>query len=292
MSFFVSIIENIIFLPYVFLGFLLLLVAKFFFDWTTPRYQLDTDIIENKHYSVALMYIGYLLGVAVVIAGSFYGLSSDHLTNGIDISVSALLGILLLRISFVINDKLILHRFDIEKEIQENNNLGLAFVVASSSIASGLTLAGIMQGVSNGLLQLVTDIVLYWLLGQFFLVLSGAIFQWITPYDMHSELLKNKAVAFSFSGFLIGIGLIIKEGFTGLDGNLLSNIVTASLFSLWGLFLLFISRGIVDKILLSKTRINTEITEKQNWAIGIVVGAGFIALGLFVAGIHWGVRGL
>ncbi len=291
MSFFSALIENILFFPYLLLAFGLLYLARWFFDWTTPRYLLDNDLIEKKNAPVSVMLVGYLLGVAATIAGSFYGLTGNHLENFFFILLSSLSGILLLRVSFIINDKWILHQFDVEKEIEEGG-LGVSLVLSSTLLSSGLILNGVMQGTSEGgVLIFLRDITVYWLFGQLVLVLAGFLFQKITPYNIHDEVRKSpSAASYSMAGFLIATGLIAGESLKGLGSDYLFNLANSSLLSLWGLFLLLLSRGLIDTILLPKSRISDEIAKRDNVAVGIVVGASFVIMALFITGLYGGIN--
>jgi uncharacterized membrane protein YjfL (UPF0719 family) len=124
---------------------------------------------------------------------------------------------LVLRLSIWVNDRLILYRFSLAREICQDKNLGAAFCLAGSCIACGLILNGVLVGYSKSFAYGLRDIVIFWLLGQAILVIGAFAYQRITKYDVH-ELIEyddNVAVGIGFGAFLAGLGIVVRASLVG-----------------------------------------------------------------------------
>ena len=179
----------------------------------------------------------------------------------------ALLGIILLNLSRVINDRLILHRFSNVKEIIEDRNAGTGAVQFGSYMASGLIVAGAVHGEGGG----IHTVLVFFLLGQAALIGFTKIYDWITPFDLHDEIERdNVAVGAAFGGTLLAVGIILMKG---ASGNFISWGENLSLFAV-DVTLIFIllpmMRYFFDKVLLPRASLNHEIQHDRNLGAGIL----------------------
>ena len=75
-----------------------------------------------------------------------------------------------------------------------------------------LLLPGAISGQGGGALTAT----LFFLLGQFSLVVMTMVYNFITPYDLHEELEKdNVAAGVAFSGTLVSVGIILLAALSG-----------------------------------------------------------------------------
>ena len=268
-------------LPYFGAGLVLLFLGKLFYNATT-RYDIDHEVADGQNAAVGISFAGFLLGLAFVIASTIVGAGGDLGNELISIGVSGALAIVLVRASMIINDKLILYSFLVRKELTEEKNVGTGYVVAGSSIATGLILAGVMSGSSDGYGGLIRDVVIYWAVGQVILVLDGLVFQAITRYDVHKliEDEQNPAVGISFAAFLVAQGLIIKTALTGAGTELGRELLITVLIAVSGLILLVIGRIIADRVFVPRASLAKEVAEKKNIAAAAVAAATLLAIAL------------
>ena len=272
------IVEN---LPYFAAGLVLLFVGKLFYNLST-RYDIDQEVAEAQNPAVGVSFAGYLVGLAFVLAATVRGAGGNLGDALLGIAISGGLGIVLVRASMLINDKLILHSFLVRKELAEEKNIGTGWVVAGTSVATGLILAGVMSGQSDGYGGLVRDILIYWAVGQAILVIDGLVFQAITRYDVHDliENQHNPAVGVSFGAFLVAQGLIIKTAVSGAGNDLGPELLITALIAVSGLILLVIGRVIADRVFLPKARLASEVADKKNIAAAAVAAATLLAIAL------------
>lgn len=278
----VLVVEKI---PHFAVGLLLVFVGKLFYNLTT-RYHIDREISDNKNDGVGISFAGYLLGIGVVIAAAARGSGDALATELINLVVVGIIAIFLLRLSSVINDRLVLHSFSIEREMVQNRSAGAGFVVGGMTVATGLMISGVMEGQSTNYLSLLRDIAVYWVVGQAILVLDGIVFQAITSYDVHDviENDKNVAAGISFAGFLIAQGIIVRTAVVGAGSDIGTEILISVMIAFCGLILLVIGRVIADRVFLPRAALSDEVKTNRNTAAAALAAVSFIVVALIYTG--------
>ena len=124
----------------------------------------------------------------------------------IGIGSYGLLSIVLLNLSLIINDKIILSKFDLEK-VFNDKNVGTGIVEGANAIATRLVVMGAITGEGFGEAGPIVNILIYWILGQVILFITSKIYNLMTSYDIADHIEKgNTAVAVGYSGAIISIG--------------------------------------------------------------------------------------
>lgn len=248
----------------------LYLVIFFMSKWVANKctaYDIDAEVSEKHNRAVSIALSGYLIAVSVIFASALIGPSQGILTDLIKVGSYSLLGIVLLNISRVVNDKLILHQFSNRAELVDDQNEGTGAVVAGSFIASGLIIAGAIHGEGGGPFTAIV----FFIAGQLALILFSKIYNLITPYDIHDEVEKdNVAVGVAFGGTLIALGIILM---TGTSGDFISweeNFAYFAMISIAAFIALPVFRYFMDKCLLRNYDLNHEIAKDRNVGAGIL----------------------
>lgn len=259
----------------------MLFIGKVIYDKTTP-YDFDDELTnkDNKAFAVALA--GYLAGLAIALSGSLMASGQDLYYDWLSLAVTGLIATIFMRLTVVINDKLILYKFDNNKEIIQDRNVGTGFVQAGSCLAAGFMLCGVLAGDSGSLVDRIVDVGIYWAIGQAILVASGLVFQWITPYDVHKVLEDddNMALGVTFGGFLVAVGLIANAALRGATSNIIAELPTVAIWSFFGLLLLSLMMVIVDKVFMPKSKLSDEIVRDKNSGAGAIAAIGFLSVAI------------
>lgn len=259
---------------------LMLFAGKKLFDLTTSyNFQEELTKRDNPAFGVAIS--GFVLGLAIALGGTTYGVGGQSTVDAfLSLAIYGLLAIILMRLSITINDRFVLHRFCVHKEIIEDKNTGTAFVVAGSFVATGFMIAGALTGESISFLAGIIDLLVYWAVGQSLLIFGGWLFQKITPYDVHHTIEHddNTAAGLSFGGFLVGLGIIMMTSLSGAGSNLLAEIGPTFLIALSGTILLVATRSIIDHLFLPSAPLAHEVAREKNAAAGALASTSFIAL--------------
>lgn len=269
-------------IPY--FGFLvvLLFLGKLLFDKTT-KYTIDAELTTKDNAAFGTLLALFFVGLAIALGGIMFGATYDDVVADlVSFGVYGVLTLILMRLSVIINDRFILSKFCVHKEIVEDKNVGTAFVVGGSCVATGFMINGALSGQSVDLAHGIADLGVYFIVGQLLLVLGGYVFQKITSYDIHGviEHDNNAAAGLSFGGFLVAIGIITKTALTGATGDLLSEVPTAVILAVCGLALLILVRTIADKVLLPSAQLCKEVSVDKNTAAGAIAAAAFVAVAL------------
>lgn len=265
----------------------ILWLGKILYNKTTS-FCFHEELTEKDNSALGTALTGYLIGLGIALTGAIQAAFGQTLQDGlISIAFSGTLAIILMRISLVINDKLILHKFKIYKELIDDRNSGTGFVIAGSSIATGLMLAGVLTGESESWATAVTDTLIYWIAGQIILVIGAFIFSSTCGYDIHKVIEDddNIPAGISFGGFLIALGVISYGCLKGATGNIQAELILTSVAAVFGIILLISSSVVCDKLLLPKSQFIKEIVIDKNVAAGTISLAVFISVGALLAAI-------
>lgn len=260
-----------------------LLLAKEANDFVTP-YKVDEELHEKDNVALATSMAGYLGATTIIFIGAFLGPSKGILEDLVSVGGYSLLGIILLNLSHVINDRFILYRFCNVKEIIEDRNVGAGAVQFGSYMASGLIVAGSIHGEGGG----IASIVVFYTLGQVALIFFTWFYNKITPFDIHDEIEQgNAAVGVALGGTLMAVGIILMKGASGNFVSWGDNLSIFAMDAALVFILLPMVRFFFDKIIMPNASLNHEIQHDRNLGAGLLemVGAiSFSVILLFVMG--------
>ncbi len=275
-----SLDQIILAIVYLLAVFVVFFIGKWAFDLRNRGYNLQHELLENDNLALALTVVGYYAGLVFALGGVLYGPSITLTDDLIDIAFFGVIAIVLLNLTGIINDKVILYKFNNEKEIITDRNAGAGVIEGANYLASGLLVSGAISGEGDLLTAGV-----FWLLGQVVLIIAAKVYNLITPYDVHSEVEKdNVAVGVAFAGLLIAFGVIIRAGIFGDFISWEDNLWTLASVTGVGLVFMPFVRLFTDKILLPGARLTDELVnqEKPNIGAGVVEAFSYIAAALLL----------
>ena len=255
--------------------FILFYLGKLIYPLIHRGYNVKDELVEKDNLAFAIAHTGYFIGIIAAIGGVMLGESQGLMLDLMYIGIYGVLSLALLNISIIINDKVILRRFSVRKEIVEDQNVGTGVVEAASAIATGLIIMGSVYGEGGGL----GTTVIYWIIGQLILVATALVYNWITPFDIYEHIEKdNIAVGIGVAGAFIAIGNLVRNGlmhdFTSWQVTFENVAVDAGV----GLVFLPIARWLADKILLPGRNLTDELVnqEKPNIGAGVIEAFAYI----------------
>jgi len=245
-------------------------------------YDVKKEIVQNDNMAVAVSLAGYLIAISIIFIGCVLGPGKGILQDLIIVVKYSALGIVLLYVAHIINDKLILYKFKNVKELVEDKNVGTGAVQAGSYIASGLIIAGSVHGEGGGLITATV----FFFLGQLALILFAKIYNLITSFDVHDEIEKNNyAAGIAVSGTLIALGIILAKAAGGDFISWEHNVFVFVVDALIAFILLPLFRIVIDKLVISNEDLNKEIAVDKNIGAGLLefgTTVGFAAVLIFV----------
>ncbi len=257
--------------------FMLFYLGKLLYGVFHRQVNVKHELVEKDNFAFAVAHVGYFIGLVLAITGALIGPSEGLIPDLINIGIYGGLAILLLNLSVIVNDKLLLPRFSVYREITEDRNVGTGAIEGANAIATGLIILGAVSGEGGGVLTAIV----FWLIGQLLLLLTAFVYRALVPYDVHDQIERdNVAVGLGFAGALISIANLIRFGLMTDFYSWTQSLTDVGVNVAIGLLFLPIVRLLTDKILLPGRKLTDELVnqEKPN------VGAGLIEAFAYVGG--------
>ena len=274
---------------YVALGLGILILAKFARDIVTP-YRIDEQVTKNRNLAVSLRLSGYLVGIILVFLGAVYqplvlttqeglGFNRDFGEDVLEVFLYSLVGIVALNVVRIVVNRLVLYKFDIEKQIVEGQNVGAGAVEFGNYIATGLLIGGAASGEGGG-----PDTALaFFGMGLAALILFALFYQLTTPFDIHSEIEgNNTAVGIALGSNLVAMGLVIFKAVFGNFNGWNEALASFFVFVVIGFVLLFVLRLLIDVLLLPSAKISNELAAERNVGVAFVESSIVISSALIL----------
>ena len=268
-------------LTYILASFVLFIVGKFVYQIFHPKVKVGWELVENDNVAFAFAHVGYFIGLLLAVGSAVMGESEgDLISDLIDIGIYGGLSIILLNLSLIINDKVILSKFDLKKEILDQKNLGSGMVEGANAIATGLIVLGAIHGEGHGAGGPIVTACLYWLIGQGILFITTMVYNLITPYDIHEHIEKgNTAAAIGYAGAIIAIANLIRFALMHDFESWTLTLQDVGVDVAIGLIFLPIARLLADKILLPGQNLTDEIVNQEVPNVGAALVEAFAYIG-------------
>lgn len=284
-------------LAYVALGVVVLYLAKWILDLVTP-YHVRDQLSRKSNAALGLSICGYLLGVIVVFVAVLYTpfasgeadwrFTTEFGFDVIEVFLYSVGAIVVLNLTRYVIDHLVLYKFDVEKEIIENQNLAAGAVEFGVYLAVSLVVAASLAGygdpqlgtaVPSTLDEIIRSVV-FFLLGLGALVLYALFYQVTTAYDIHDEIESgNPAVGVTMAASLIAVALVVFKAVAGEFLGWSESLIGFAVFAVIGFIVLVVVRWIIDKAMFPKVKIADELSA-QNVGVAFIVGGVVVSAAL------------
>ena len=287
-------------------GLIVLALAKFAKDAVTRHYRVDEEVTTKGNLAMALRVSGYFIAIILVFLGVLYqpftgGFVSLEELNamggfGFDralgeevlrVFIYSMAGIVALNLVRLLFDRLVLYKFQLEKEVVEDRNAGAGAAEFGMYVATGLLIAGALAG-DTGVSEWETALVAlaFFGMGLALLVIFALFYEFTTHFNIHDEIESdNTAVGVAFGGNLIAIGLVTLKAVFGPFNGWGESIAAFLVFAVLGFILLYVMRLLVDLILLPTVKVSEALSTGRNVGVALIESAAVIssALILFMA---------
>lgn len=270
-------IDNVLtFIVYLLVCFALFFIGKLVYGLVNKNINIKEELVVKDNFAFSLAQLGYYSGLLLSIGGAILGPSSGLVSDLIDIAIYGGISIVLLNISLIINDKIILHSFCVEKEIVDDQNAGTGVIEGASALSNGLIILGAVYGEGGG----IDTALAFWGLSQVILILVAKLYSLMLPYDVHKLVEEdNVAAGISFAGVLIAISNLIRNAtmmdFDSWTGSFIEIGIEVAI----GLAFLPIARFLTDKILLPGSSLTHEISRQDKPNSGAALIEAFAYIG-------------
>ena len=289
-------------------GLIILALAKLAKDVMTRHYRVDEEIIEKANLAMALRLSGYFLAIILILLGVLYqpitgggwassaeldaaggfGFNQELGEEVLRVFLYSLAGIVALNLVRLLFDRLVLYKFELEKEVVEDRNAGAGAAEFGMYVATGLLIAGAVAGDAGVINEWETALVAlaFFGMGLALLVVFALFYELTTSFNIHDEIEQdNVAVGVALGGNLIAIGLVTLKAVFGSFIGWGESIAAFLVFAVLGFGLLYLMRLLIDLVLLPTVKVAQALSEGRNVGVALVQSAVVIsaALILFVA---------
>ena len=122
------------------------------------------------------------------------------------------------------------------------------------------------------------------------LVIGKFINDLVTPYRLDEELADrdNKALAISYTGYLVAQGIIIVGVLLSPGGNFVRDMIMTAVWCFVGIILLNLARFLNDKLLLGRFDNVKEIIKDRNAGTGAVQAGAYLGVAFIIKAIVQG----
>ncbi|MCR8640311.1 hypothetical protein BEN44_17215 [Leptospira interrogans serovar Ricardi] len=270
------------------ISFILFYIGKKIKDWIEPG-DLDQEIVVKNNTAVSTGLSGYYLGLTLILLVILSSPGTDFISDCSQVLYYGILGILLLNLSYFINDKLIFRSLDFNELVYSGRNVAVGAVVFGSSLASSIIIAASLSGENaglafsiwknSGLLESVQKLldgtllgIVFFIVGQIALILFTIAYRKIVPYSLDVELKEkeNLASGISYSGALVALGIIIARALHKDPVSMEHTLFQIFLDFILGLLVIPAVRLLTDAVILPGSTLKEEISRDQNVGVGIL----------------------
>jgi uncharacterized membrane protein YjfL (UPF0719 family) len=248
------------------------------------------ELATRDNYAFGIAMAAGIVALALMLTGAVSGeVSATYLGEVISVLSYGVLGVVLIKVGRLIQDKFVLTGIQIQQQIK-SGNLAAALVDAANTLATGLILRAVMLWVEsdtlNGLLIVLAAFVITQLL--MVLVSKYRVLVYARRHDgesLHSVLEAGKvALAIRFLGHVLGVALAITAA-SGVVAYQTENLVMA--FLTWTLVALVFSilvsliTSIARSIVLFGVDVVEEVDHQNNVGVAAIEASISISIGLF-----------
>ena len=255
------------------------------------------ELASRDNYAFGLAMAGGTVSLALMLTGAVSGEpGATFLSEVIAVLVYGVVGLILIKVGRLAQDKLILRGIEIQDEIKKGN-LAAALVDVGNTIATGLVLRAVMLWVESDTFDGLLVVLAAFVLTQLMLAL-------VTQYRLMvyarrnaggslQEAFKggNVALSIRFLGNLFGVSLAITaaSGVVAYDTASLP-VALASWAAVTLLFAILVSllAIVARSVILMGVHVVEEVDEQGNVGVAAIEAAVYIAMGLFFAALFAG----
>jgi hypothetical protein len=259
----------------------LIIVARFVFGIVArlEGYSLTYETVKNDNPAIGIRYASFLIAIIFSFLGILHPSGVSWQADLNLIAQFGLLAIGLLVVSRWVNDIFLLYDFNNNKEVLTEKNTAVAIVEGATYLATAFIMVGALAGWEGGVLVSL----IWFVIGQFFLVVLGLLYSlWRGKKAVHNELdIHNNACAFSMAGFMLSGGLALGAAISGPFTGWSKDLKDVVIYLLVWLAFMLVAALITNILVLPGRRLKHEIMKDKNTGAGLIEAAVFLAVTLF-----------
>jgi len=252
------------------------------------------ELAERDNFAFGISLGGGTIALACMLMGVVSGEAANSLAReAIQMVSFGVVGLILIKVGRLIQDKLVLRGIEIQNQIKQGN-IAAAFTDVANVVAIGLIVRAVMRWVEGDQVLMLTSVLAAFVFAQ--VVLSAVSYFRVFIYKKRHDggciqdalTAGNVALSIRYLGHLVGAGLAI----TASSGLVLFQVEALPIsLCLWGavsvIFTITVSllSYVSRKVILAGINVTEEVDGQQNIGIAAIEAAIFIANGLLLVAL-------
>jgi len=171
------------------------------------------ELARKDNYAFGISFAGASMALAFIIAAAVGGEPADSmLVEAENIALYAVVGMVLLKVGMIINDRVIFNRLSMTAEIDQKN-ITIGIIQAANFLALGFVISAAIDWVETEGIEGLVSVVLMFFAAQVVLLLTTRIRSYIYARrhpgcELQMALKQgNPALAIRYSGHLVGVAI-------------------------------------------------------------------------------------
>lgn len=248
------------------------------------------ELASRDNYAFGIAMAGGTVALALMLTGAVSGEPGATLLDELISVVSyGVLGLMLIWVGRISQDKLVLTGIEIQEQIKAGN-LSAALVDVANTIATGLVLRAVMLWVESETLDGLLVVLLAFVVTQLLLALVTRYRLWVYGRRHEGASLQaafekgNVALSIRFLGHILGVALALTAA-SGVVAYNTDNLLVA--LATWaGITVLFsvlvsLLAVIARTVILAGIDVVEEVDQQQNIGVAAIEASIYISIGLF-----------
>ncbi|WP_164503468.1 DUF350 domain-containing protein [Pleionea sediminis] len=267
-----------------------LLVSLKFVKGLLSNVNSQSELVDKNNAAFGISFGGGILALGIVLTGVSSGEFADSLVQEVlSMAVFGVVGLVLILVGRLVQDKLVLRQIDIHGELAKNN-VACALVDVGHMVAIGLIIRAAMIWIPTADFSIIPLLLVAFVLSQLVMLLASAyrIKLFKSRNTGHSNCLQsaisegNAALALRYGAFMVGAALTVTAAshlvVYNPDNQWLSAVFWSGI-SVVSVLVFALLVLIVRKLVLSGVDVAEEVDREKNTGIAAVEGAIFVAVG-------------
>ncbi|WP_018690798.1 DUF350 domain-containing protein [Algicola sagamiensis] len=250
-----------------------------------------TDEIANRdNFAFGVSFAGGIAAIAIMLTGVSEGEAASSLINeAINMTVFGVIGIIMVFLGRIVQDKFVLRRVDIHAEIVKGN-LAAALVDLGHVLSVAIIIRAAMLWVTTEGWMAIPIVVASFVISQFILLLASKYRVRLFISTSEDENCMQRAMAdghsalsLRYAGYLIGTSLAITAASNLIPYNPESIALSVAFWAAAAIIMSFIFallKGIAMRVILPGVNVSDEVDRQHNIGVSAIEVAVALAIGL------------
>lgn len=264
------------------------------FSGIMAHINASDELLRKDNPAFGISMAGVILGITIILSGTIYGNpESDAETTAFFLAMYGVVGITILALTRIIFDKITLPAISIKSEILKGN-IAVAIADASNILAAAIIIRAALAWITGNSVEGFLGLLIIYGVSQ--TILTGAtlikfkVFSTMTKgRDIQEELHNgNIALALRFAGQKIGTAfaiIIASKLIVSEIADFGPMLIAWFLLSIVTILILKTISYFAERVIFFGARVNSEVLNQRNIAVGALQGAIYISLGLLLSDI-------